>query len=141
VLEPGAESNDGTQQRWRGERLGLPQSGPGAIASFPRRIIALWLDWMIALGVTSLFERPPGNWTVLLVWFLITAVAVGAFGFTAGHAIVGLRVARMDGATFVGFRSVVRSLLIALVIPAVVWDADGRCLHDKAAGTVVIRVR
>jgi len=25
------------------------------------------------------------------------------------------------------------------VIPAVIWDADQRGLHDKAAGTVLIR--
>jgi hypothetical protein len=26
-----------------------------------------------------------------------------------------------------------------IVIPAVIWDADQRGLHDKAAGTVLIR--
>ncbi|MEY4741422.1 MAG: hypothetical protein RL672_172, partial [Actinomycetota bacterium] len=27
---------------------------------------------------------------------------------------------------------------ILLVIPAVIWDADNRGLHDKAAGTVLL---
>jgi uncharacterized RDD family membrane protein YckC len=27
------------------------------------------------------------------------------------------------------------------VIPATIWDRDGRGLHDKAAGTVVVRAR
>jgi hypothetical protein len=37
------------------------------------------------------------------------------------------------------WRPIVRTLLLIVVIPAVVWDADQRGLHDKAAGTVLIR--
>ena len=35
--------------------------------------------------------------------------------------------------------AIVRTLLLCLVVPAVVWDADGRGLHDSAAGTVIVR--
>jgi len=35
--------------------------------------------------------------------------------------------------------ALVRTLLLGLVIPAVVTDDDGRGLHDRAAGTVVVR--
>jgi uncharacterized RDD family membrane protein YckC len=34
-----------------------------------------------------------------------------------------------------------RTLLLALVIPAVVYDRDRRGLHDKVGATVVVRVR
>jgi uncharacterized RDD family membrane protein YckC len=34
-----------------------------------------------------------------------------------------------------------RTFLIALVIPAVVTDKDGRGLHDRITKTVVMRVR
>ncbi|MEV8440747.1 hypothetical protein AB0425_25500 [Actinosynnema sp. NPDC051121] len=142
-LEPGADSGDGTGQRWRGERLGLPRSGPGSVASTGRRAIALVVDCALSGGVAGLFTMPdlPRNWS-LLAWFAITVVAVGIFGFTPGHALFGLRVARLDGAAAVGLpRAALRTALIFPVIPAVVWDADGRGLHDKAAGTVVIRVR
>ena len=37
------------------------------------------------------------------------------------------------------WRPVGRTALLALVIPAVIWDADQRGLHDKAAGTVLVR--
>ena len=37
------------------------------------------------------------------------------------------------------WRPIVRSVLLALVIPAVIWDADQRGLHDKAVGTVLVR--
>jgi uncharacterized RDD family membrane protein YckC len=33
----------------------------------------------------------------------------------------------------------VRIGLILLVIPAVIWDADNRGLHDKAAKTILVR--
>ncbi|XVV04871.1 RDD family protein [Actinosynnema sp. CA-248983] len=143
ALEPGADSGDGTAQRWRGERLGLPQSGPGSVAGTGRRAFAILLDFALAMGVASVFTYPelPRNWS-LLAWFAITVIAVGFFGFTPGHAVFGLRVARMDGSPSVGLpRAALRSALIFPIIPAVVWDADGRCLHDKASGTVVIRMR
>lgn len=143
VLEPGADSGDGTGQRYKGERLGLPQSGPGSIASSGRRAFAILTDFLLAAGVAGLFTYPdlPRNWS-LLAWFAITIIAVAFFGFTPGHAIFGLRVARLDGSPLVGLpRAALRTGLIFLVIPAVIWDADGRCLHDKASNTVVIRVR
>jgi hypothetical protein len=37
-------------------------------------------------------------------------------------------------------RPVVRSVLLVLVIPAVVWDLDQRGLHDRVAGTILVRV-
>ncbi|CAL9626516.1 hypothetical protein SUDANB95_05944 [Actinosynnema sp. ALI-1.44] len=143
ALEPGADSGDGTAQRWRGERLGLPQSGPGAVAGTGRRAFAILLDFALAMGVASVFTYPelPRNWS-LLAWFAITVIGVGFFGFTPGHAVFGLRVARTDGSATVGLpRAALRSLLIFPIIPAVIWDADGRCLHDKASGTIVLRAR
>jgi hypothetical protein len=42
--------------------------------------------------------------------------------------------------TFVGFVSgFLRTVLLCLVIPAAVWDAQGRGLHDKAARTIIVR--
>jgi hypothetical protein len=35
----------------------------------------------------------------------------------------------------------VRTFLVALIIPAVVLDLDGRGWHDKAVGTIVLRFR
>jgi uncharacterized RDD family membrane protein YckC len=143
ALEPGADSGDGTAQRWKGERLGLPQSGPGSIASSGRRAFAILVDFLLSAGVAGLFTYPelPRNWS-LLVWFAITIVAVAFFGFTPGHLLFGLRVARVDGVALVGLpRAALRAALVFLVVPAVVWDADNRCLHDKAARTVVLNVR
>jgi uncharacterized RDD family membrane protein YckC len=37
------------------------------------------------------------------------------------------------------YKAFLRALLLCLVIPVSIWDADNRGLHDKAAGTVLIR--
>ena len=39
--------------RFPGNRLGLPETGPGSVASWPRRVLALLLDWLIAGLVAS----------------------------------------------------------------------------------------
>jgi hypothetical protein len=34
----------------------------------------------------------------------------------------------------------IRGVLVALAIPALIWDLDTRGLHDKLAGTVLVRI-
>jgi uncharacterized RDD family membrane protein YckC len=144
------ESGD-SEQEWPGERLGLPREGPGSLAGRGVRLGALFLDLVLMSLVTSLFvpvdlQEPDVmerfNYTSVLVWFVITVVMVGLFGFTAGKALLGLRVMRLDGKPMVGpLRAIPRTLLIAVILPAAVSDADGRGLHDKVTGTVVVRTR
>ena len=38
-------------------------------------------------------------------------------------------------------RAVLRTALLLLLIPALIWDRDGRGLHDRAAGTAVVHTR
>lgn len=144
---PGADE----PQEWPGERLGLPREGPGSVASRGARLVALLLDLVIATLVTSIFvemdiARPEvmatfNRWAIV-VWFLISVGAVSLFGFTAGMAALGIRVVRMDGTAMVGpLRTIPRTILTALIVPAAICDADGRGLHDKAVGTIVLRTR
>ncbi|MEY4301088.1 MAG: hypothetical protein RJA30_239, partial [Actinomycetota bacterium] len=37
------------------------------------------------------------------------------------------------------YAATIRTLLLLLVIPVAIWDADSRGLHDKAAKTVLVR--
>ncbi|MFP5022000.1 RDD family protein [Pseudonocardia phyllosphaerae] len=131
-----------------GERFGLPATGPNSVAGTGARIAGLVVDWLLAyvlvvafLG-TGAIGAPQTGWTVLLVWFVITTIAVALFGMTPGHVLLGLRVARTDMAAFVGVpRAALRTLLIACVFPPVFRDDDGRGWHDQAARTIVIRTR
>jgi uncharacterized RDD family membrane protein YckC len=144
------EAGDADQE-WPGERLGLPKDGPGAVAGRGARFAALLVDLVLAALVTGLFVRVDlaqpeqmrqFNYVAVLVWFVITVVMVGLSGFTVGKLLFGLRVVRTDGAALVNpLRAIPRTLLLALIVPAALADADNRGLHDKVTGTVVVRTR
>lgn len=132
-----------------GEALGLPSSGPGSLASMGRRLGALALDWMVAYGLAGFgvalgAVTPEYLATVVLgIWLVLGVAAVRLFGFTPGQYACGLRVVPVDGPGLgVGVgRATVRGLLIALVVPALFADADGRGLQDRATATAVVRSR
>ncbi|KKB98893.1 RDD family protein [Mycolicibacter arupensis] len=132
-----------------GQRLGLPESGPGSLAPMGRRMVALALDWMVGyglagLGVAAGLVTPEYLATVVLgVWLVLGVAAVRLFGFTPGQYACGLRVVPVDGPGLgVGLgRATVRGLMIALVVPALFADADGRGLQDRATATAVVRSR
>lgn len=129
-----------------GERLGLPPDGPGSRAPTGRRIAALFVDGflsqLIAMAVLG-YEQGEGGigvFTPLLVVFVLNVAMVGTWGSTVGHRLFGLRVERCPRG-YAGFvRGLVRSLLLCLAIPPVVVDRDGRGLHDRLAGTVIVRL-
>lgn len=130
-----------------GERFGVPETGPGSAAGFGRRLAALTVDWLLGYLIAGIFAGPDAlasqefPWTVLGVWFVLTAVAVAAFGITPGMAALGIRVASLRS-TLVGVpRAVLRTALLALVLPALARDGDGRGWHDRAASTIVVRTR
>lgn len=123
---------------WAGKRLGLPEEGPGSLAKMGRRSLALIIDWALALMVSGAFFG--GDNTATLSFFMLEQwLLVATLGNSFGHLIAGIKVRKLDG-THVGLvASLVRIGLILLVIPAVIWDADNRGLHDKAAATVLVR--
>ena len=129
-----------------GRRLGLPESGPGSLAKMGRRIAALLVDWLIAYGLAGLgmavgiFGSSFLATGVLLIWFVLGVVSVRLFGFTPGQYVLGMRVASVDNRLHVGTgRAAVRGLLIALVLPALFTDSDGRGIQDRITATAVVR--
>ena len=128
-----------------GQGLGLPSSGPGSMARTGRRAAALAVDWLIAYGLAALgltaglLSVQALSTSVLAIWIVVGVVAVRLYGFTPGQYALGLRVASVDSRMHVGLgRAIVRSLLIALVIPALFTDADGRGLQDRLTATAVV---
>ena len=127
-----------------GARIGLPEGGPGAVAGYGRRLLALVVDWLLALLVAQILSAvlhwgPTARGFVTLAVFGVLAWLLTAmFGTTTGKRLAGLRVASLS-AERVGFLwSFERAVLLVLLIPAVLWDRDHRGLHDRAAGTVVV---
>lgn len=129
-----------------GRRLGLPLQGPGSVASWARRVLALVLDWVLANLVVLLVLRSSEPWTVgstlqlapLVVWIVVVALSTGLTGASPGQHLLGLRVVRLDRRPVGLWNGIIRTLLIALVIPPAVADRDRRGLHDLAVGTVVV---
>lgn len=142
---PRAAAEDmGVDFGYRGQRLGLPQEGPGSVARFGRRLGALAIDWVgcqvIAYGlITGGNATATGNWTLAL-FVVLSILTVGTVGFTPGKRLVGLRVVAEGGGRLGLGRVVLRTVLLALVIPALVWDRDGRGLHDRLARAVQVRI-
>ncbi len=129
---------------YRGKRLGLPEEGPGAIAPLGRRFGAVFIDWalcmLIAYGLIARGDQQAvGNWA-LLVFFVLSVLTVSAVGFTPGKRLLGLRVVAEGGGRLGVGRVFVRSLLLCVAIPALIWDRDGRGLHDRLARAVQVRI-
>lgn len=134
-----------------GRRLGMPEHGPGSLAGFGRRLVAVLLDWLICMVIAAglmhyrLGEGGLGPFKPLLVFVLMNLLLVGTLGSTIGHRLLGIRVVRLGGAgqrpgASAGPRlALIRTVLLAVVIPALIWDHDTRGFHDKLAGTVPVR--
>ena len=124
----------------------MPQRGPGSLARFGRRLVAVTVDWFVCTLIASLLthyrlgEGGVGPFKPLAVFVVMNLLLVGTLGSTIGHRLLGIRVVRLDGATPGPVLAVTRTLLLAVVIPAVIWDRDTRGFHDKIAGTVTIRL-
>ncbi len=126
-----------TGETYPGERLGLPREGRGSIARLGRRIGALVIDYGAAYLISGFWGWDP--LAILAIFTIIQIVFIPTLQGSPGHRLFGLRMARVDGAWVGLWRPIVRSLLLVFVIPAVIWDADQRGLHDKAAGTILVR--
>jgi uncharacterized RDD family membrane protein YckC len=135
-------------QAYRGQKLGLPEAGPGSLAPTRTRLGAFVVDALASALVAGLFvqtrgthgaDRLPGSWS--LIPFAIDYVLGVLFaGRTLGMYLFGLRLVRLDRPDAVGpLRAVVRTVLLLLLVPAVIFDKDGRGLHDRITDTAVVR--
>lgn len=140
---PSAALGDtGAAERYRGERLGLPESGPGSVAGMGRRVGALIIDWLIAMLIAGVFlNSVPRNVGTLFVFAVMVWIFTVAGGSTIGKRLLGIRTTSLRGPYVDPGRALIRTVLLCLVVPAVIWDADQRGLHDRAAATVVTNLR
>lgn len=93
---------------------------------------------LIALLFTP-YESSAYTWVTPLVFAVLQIVFIPTIGGSIGHRILGMHVAPLGGGWVGPWRPVMRTLLLVLVIPALIWDADQRGFHDKIAGTVLVR--
>jgi uncharacterized RDD family membrane protein YckC len=134
-------------QRYRGQRLGLPEAGSGSLAPTGTRLLAFVVDAVASALVAALFvphhggftNSLPGSWSLIplaLDYIVGTLVA----GRTIGMYLFGLRLIRVDRRAAIDpGRILIRTLLLFLLVPAIVYDRDGRGLHDRLSDTAVVR--
>ncbi|MFF5492833.1 RDD family protein [Streptomyces aquilus] len=140
-----AAEEAGVDFGYRGQQLGLPEEGPGSIARPGRRLGALAVDWGMSILIASQlitqgYKAPAtSNWA-LLVFFAMSVLTVATIGFTPGKRLFGLRVVEVGTGQVKPLRALLRCVLLCLAVPALIWDRDGRGLHDRLAGTVEVRI-
>lgn len=116
----------------------MPRTGPGSVGRVGRRLAGIAIDWTLAVGVSVAFFSYD-EFATLIVFVALQIVFIPTIGGSIGQRLVGLRTVALQGGWIGVWRPVVRTLLLVLALPALVWDSDQRGFHDKVAGTVLIR--
>ena len=133
------------EQAYAGQRLGLPEHGPRSVASWGRRVVALFVDWIAsslvasAIANTLSVSADTERLLPLLVFLVEATIFTGLLSASFGQLALRLVVVRVDGRPVTILNALVRTALICLVIPPVVFNRDNRGLHDLAAGTIVLK--
>lgn len=122
----------------RGSGIGLPADGPGSVAPVARRFGSLVLDWAVCALVSWAFLNYD-EIAILVLFALVNIVMLTMFGCTGGQLLCRVRVVPVRGHMPMLVRAVIRTAMLVLVIPAVVWNRDLQPMHDVVAGTAVVR--
>jgi uncharacterized RDD family membrane protein YckC len=124
----------------------LPETGPGSPASWPRRFGALFLDWAAAnlvgfvlAGGAPIWQPERGlTWVPLVCWYALVTLFTAFTGASIGQRLLGVRVIRLDRQPVGLPTAAIRTFLIMLVIPPLVFTKEGRGLHDLATNTAAV---
>lgn len=123
---------------WPGARLGLPETGPRSVARFGRRLAAFAID--IAIGALLSYAFFHYNrWASLAIFAILQVLFIALVSGSVGQLLLGMRVVPLKTGWVGVWRPAVRTVLLSIVIPALIWDRDRRGMHDRIAGTVLVR--
>jgi len=136
----------------------IPLSIPFFIAVWNR--VSVEIDRSVATGrpidVTHSMGRYAGwAFAVAIVTYAYQALMVRSFGGTLGKLAVGIRVRTVEG-NVVGWREALLRPILQLIVSIgsfvpgaglitllddlwMLWDRQKQTLHDKVAGTIVVR--
>lgn len=117
-----------------------PAADPDFVpAELGRRFGALIIDWVLCLLAAGLFASPTRDgWAPVLVLIVEYAIFLGLFAQTPGMYLTRIRcVAWSDGGRIGLLRALLRGVLLALVVPALLMDHNRRGLHDRLTNSVI----
>jgi uncharacterized RDD family membrane protein YckC len=118
-----------------------PVVAPWPVASLQRRFGALMIDWLLCLLIAGFLGPLPNNWApfVLIVEY---AFFIGVFGQTPGMRLTGVACVSAAQGRPIGIpRALLRGVLLAVLVPALIMDRYRRGWHDRAAGSVVVATK
>jgi uncharacterized RDD family membrane protein YckC len=127
-----------------GQRLGLPEDGPGSTASWVVRFVALFIDWIgsmlvaSAIAGRSMWSHGAPTWVALVVFVVEAGVLTALAGGSFGQLLLRVVVVRLDRRPLGLLQALLRSVLVLLVVPPLIFNRDNRGLHDLAVGSVVL---
>ena len=113
-------------------------------ASWPRRILALAIDWiastLVTIGIVGLgdYSKQGGTsgWVVLAVFALEVSVLTTLAGGSFGQLLTRVRVLTTEGRPLSLLVAIARTVLICAVVPPLIFKPDsGRGLHDLWTGS------
>lgn len=145
-MSQSAASGEPSATTYVGQRLGLPKEGRGSVAGWGRRIGALFVDWFASMIVAAVVAGPGvltsrglESWVPMLVFLVEASLFTALTGGSFGQLVLRVAVVRLDRTPVNLLTALLRTFLICLVIPPVIYNRDRRGLHDLAAGTVTVR--
>jgi uncharacterized RDD family membrane protein YckC len=111
-----------------------------ARASIGRRFGALLIDWILCVLIAGAFSNATRSpWLAPSILVLEYGFFVGFFTQTPGMWFTKVRcVSYPEGGSIGAPRALLRAILLALFIPPLIMDAQGRGLHDKAARSIMV---
>jgi uncharacterized RDD family membrane protein YckC len=108
-------------------------------AATGRRFLALIIDWLMCLFISSLVGFGSRPISTLVIFFIQVSILTTLQQASAGQRILRMRVVDFTNYGVVPVQKVLlRTFLICLVLPAV-FARDGRGLHDWVANSIVVR--
>jgi uncharacterized RDD family membrane protein YckC len=120
-------------------------------ASWTRRGVALLVDWLASTLVVGFVvgwrdygsQGGPEQFYVLLTYVLESAVLTTLAGGSFGKLATRLRTVRVDGdpRPLDLLRALARQIMVAVVVPPLIFRPDGRGLHDLAAGSATVTLQ
>lgn len=132
---------------WPGRRFGCASTGRTSVVRLVPRALALIIDWALCSVIASALlgyrwgGQGNSGFEPLLIFAIENVVLIGTLGSTIGQFVVGGRVTRLDGSAAGPVAAVIRTALLCVVIPAIIFDVDQRGLHDRLAKTILVKTR
>jgi uncharacterized RDD family membrane protein YckC len=128
------------------DRISLPEIGPGSAVGSGRKAAGLILDLVAAtlIGRAIVLAGLSGVWAIsnaeTLAFLLEVWLLQATTGQSIGQRITKTRIVAVNGGQPGPWWLFLRTVLMVctLFLLCLITDRDGRGIHDKAAGTIVV---